>query len=108
MFDNSTVVYSECQENIDAIIEHQITSSHHFETLFEFAQQYQHNPDFSDYDIHDPLFDGFIVAVTPHEDSMSLQHDHAKIIEVKLSDRTVYFIRHESSWQVFTVLPTTD
>ncbi|MCC5825132.1 hypothetical protein [Alkalimonas sp.] len=105
MFAGASIIYSECQDDIDAIVMHAIQSTHSFEDLLQFAQRYQKEQVAFDEAITDPLFDGLVVALTPFDPTMSINHDQVSTLEFSLSDRTVFFIRETGRWQVITVLP---
>ncbi|SEA06623.1 hypothetical protein SAMN04488051_101542 [Alkalimonas amylolytica] len=105
MFAGASIIYSECQDDIDAIVVHGIQSSHSFEALLQFAQSYQNEQVALDEAITDPLFDGLVVALTPFDPAMSISHDEVSTIEFSLSDKAVFFIRETGRWQVITVLP---
>ncbi|KKO43778.1 hypothetical protein WG68_18935 [Arsukibacterium ikkense] len=104
MFGGASVIYTDCDKNIDSIVASKIESGRSFADLQQFVKQYQPDGSFTDYDISDALFDGTVVAITPFDTNMRVA-SNGKALQFCMADRTVYLVRHNSSWTSITILP---
>jgi hypothetical protein len=103
MFGGASVIYADCDKDIESIVVSKIESSRSFADLQQFISQYQPDGSFTDYDITDALFDGTIVAITPFDKNMQIA-SNGKTLRFCLADRTVYLVRNDSNWASITVL----
>ncbi|NRQ43441.1 hypothetical protein HRH59_12875 [Rheinheimera sp. YQF-2] len=103
MFGGASVIYADCDKDIESIVVSKIDSGHSFGDLRQFVSQYQPDGSFTDYDIADVLFDGTIVAITPFDKNMQVA-SNGKALRFCLADRTVYLVRNDSNWASITVL----
>ena len=104
MFAGASIIYTECNKDIDSIISSGIESQRSFDELQQFVRNYQPDGSYTNYDISDALFDGTVVAITPFDSKMKVA-SNGSVLRFCLSDRTVYLVRDETNWQVITVLP---
>ena len=103
MFGGASVIYSDCNKDIEGIIVSKIESSRSFADLQQFVSKYQPDGSYTDYDITDALFDGTIVAITPFDKNMQVA-SNGKTLRFCLADRTVYLVRNDSNWAAITIL----
>ncbi|WP_148275696.1 hypothetical protein [Rheinheimera nanhaiensis] len=103
MFGGASVIYSDCNKDIEGIIVSKIESSRSFADLQQFVSKYQPDGSYTDYDITDALFDGTVVAITPFDKNMQVA-SNGKTLRFCLADRTVYLVRNDSNWASIIVL----
>ena len=72
MFGGASVIYTDCDKDIESIVVSKIESSSSFADLQQFVSRYQPDGSFTDYNITDALFDGTIVATTPFDKNMQV------------------------------------
>lgn len=103
MFAGASVIYADCDKDIENIVVSKIESSRSFADLQQFISRYQPDGSFTDYDITDALFDGTVVAITPFDKNMHVA-SNGTALRFCLADRTVYLVRNDSNWASTTVL----
>lgn len=103
MFGGSSIIYSDCSDDIKSIVTTQIDSNRHFTDFKQFISSYLPDGSYTDYDITDALFDGSLVAITPFDSKMKIA-SNGNSIRFCLSDRTVYLIKNSTGWVSTTLL----